>query len=224
MTLLSIHRKNFANYLTAGFLMAMAWGLNGGEVQAQSERPAPSVLSVASSSCNNYIRISGETNISMFSLDQYVPEDLICGTGNSRWIQLPDQEVYMIRIPVRNFEASNRIVYKDFLDMVDVKQHPYINIFMEESEFQMLFQDRSFFLPRIGISVAGTIRYYQVPCHVSDCIDGKIAVSGRKALKLTDFKLAPPVKTMGLIKVQDELIINFEFSLPSESGIKLSKI
>lgn len=205
----------------------MVCALTPAAIQGQSMypqgHPGPA-LAASGSPCNNYISIIGETNINMFSLDQYVPEDLICGAGDSRWIQLPDEEVYLIRIPVRNFEASNRIVYKDFLDMIDVKDHPYISIFMDESEFRMLFQDRSFFLPRIGISVAGTTRYYQVPCQVSDCVDGKISVSGRKTLKLTDFKLAPPTKTMGLIKVQNELIINFEFSLPSESGIKLSQI
>lgn len=254
MTLLLNHRKDFAKRLFAGFLMATVWGLNAGTVQGQdalssgqglsssgltrsdltnseltgselsgSEYTRPE-LSGLSNSCNNYISITGETNINMFSLDQFVPDDLICGAGDSRWIQLPDEELYLIRIPVRNFEASNRIVYKDFLEMIDVKEHPYIHIFMDESEFGMLFQDRSFFLPRIGISVAGTTRYYQVPCQVSNCIDGKISVSGHKTLKLTDFKLAPPQKTMGLIKVQNELIINFEFSLPSESGINLSKI
>jgi hypothetical protein len=183
-----------------------------------------STLSSLSSSCNNYVIISGETNINSFSLDQHVPEDQICGTDDSRWIPLPEEEVYLIRIPVRNFHASNRIVYKDFLELIDVKQHPFINIFMEDAQFQLLFQDRSFFVPRIGISVAGHTRYFQVPCRVTNCVDGKISVSGHKTIKLTDFKLAPPEKTMGLIKVQDELIINFEFSLPSEAGIKLSKI
>lgn len=190
----------------------------------QDRHSSPPALSSISSSCNNYISITGETNINHFSLDQFVPEDLICGVGDSRWIKLPEEHVYLIRVPARNFDASNRMVYRDFLELIDVIEHPYISIFIEEAEFELLFQDRSYLRPRIGIAVAGTTRYYNVPCRVAECVDGKIAVSGQKTLKLTDFKLAPPEKTMGLIRVQNELIINFEFSLPSESGIKLSKI
>jgi hypothetical protein len=181
-------------------------------------------LTALNTSCNNYIRINGSTNINTFSLDQFVPEDIICGTGNSRWIRLPDEEVYLIRVPVRNFHTSNKLVYRDFLALIDVQEHPYISIFMEEAEFQKLLHDKRFSMPRIGITVAGHTRYYNIPCRVSNCLDGKIAVSGHKTLKLTDFKLAPPEKTLGLIKVHDELNINFEFSLPSEQGIKLSKI
>ena len=182
------------------------------------------LLSSLNTSCSNYISINGETNINTFSLDQFVPEDVICGTDGSQWILLPEKEVYLIRVPVRNFQSSNKMVYRDFLELIDVRKHPYINIFMETSQFQLLLSERTFSTPRIGISVAGNTRYYNIPCTVSDCVDGKIAVSGHKTLKLTDFKLAPPEKTLGLIKVQNELIINFEFSLPSETGIKLSKI
>ena len=218
-------------------LALILYASNAGMVQAQQlqrvqqslqlhqdRHSSPPALSSISSSCNNYISITGETNINHFSLDQFVPEDLICGVGDSRWIKLPEEHVYLIRVPARNFDASNRMVYRDFLELIDVIEHPYISIFIEEAEFELLFQDRSYLRPRIGIAVAGTTRYYNVPCRVAECVDGKIAVSGQKTLKLTDFKLAPPEKTMGLIRVQNELIINFEFSLPSESGIKLSKI
>jgi hypothetical protein len=213
----SAYRKNTPVYRAAALLVVLCV-VGGQQLSGQA------ALSSLNTSCNNYIRINGSTNINTFSLDQFVPEDVICGTGNSRWILLPDEEVYLVRVPVRNFQSTNKMVYRDFLALIDVQQHPYISIFMDESQFQVMVNDRNFSMPRIGITVAGQTRYYNIPCTVSDCVDGRIAVSGHKTLKLTDFKLAPPEKTMGLIKVQDELIINFEFSLPSEQGIKLSKI
>lgn len=182
------------------------------------------ITAVNSASCQNYICIEGATNINSFSLEQNVPEDLVCGTGDSRWLPVPKQELYLITIPVRNFSANNKIVYKDFLDLVDVGKHPYIRIFLEEEEFLNLFSGKMHYNPVIGVNVSGVTHKYRINCIISECIDGNITIRGYKKVKLTDFKLAPPEKSLGLIKVQDELIINFEFSMPEEQNLKLTAL
>ncbi|MEX0982762.1 MAG: hypothetical protein WD577_07215 [Bacteroidales bacterium] len=183
-----------------------------------------STLSSNHSSCNNYIHITGETNINDFALHQEVPGDLVCGIGDSRWIPVPEEHGFMILVPVRNFKATNKFVYRDFLQLINVKKYPYIQIFMNESEFTTLFNGYSVYSLKIGVVVSGVTRYYQVPCEVSSCMDSRISVSGSKTLKLTDFNLSPPEKTFGLIKVHDELMINFEFSLPVEPDINLTQL
>jgi hypothetical protein len=182
-----------------------------------------STLASNHSNCNNFIRISGETNINDFALHQEVPGDLICGIGDSRWIPVPEDKGFMILVPVRNFSATNRFVYRDFLQLINVNKHPYIQIFMEESEFKTLFNGYSVYSLKIGVVVSGVTRYYQVPCRVSGCTDNRISLSGSKKLKLTDFNLTPPEKTLGLVKVHDELMINFEFSLPVDPETNLTQ-
>ncbi len=172
--------------------------------------------------CSNIIRIAGATNLNRFELEQEVASDVICGPGNSNWIFLPGQKVYLIAIPVRDFTANNKMVYRDFLEMVNASSHPYISITMAEEEFLSLYNGMKRRTTQIGVTVAGVTMRYDIPCLISNCANNRIAIRGTKSLKLTDFKLDPPGKTLGLIRVQDQLIINFEFSLPAEPGIKLT--
>ncbi len=180
------------------------------------------LTAVNSSTCQNYISIEGATNINSFSLEQNVPKDLVCGPGDSRWLPIPEEELYLITIPVRNFNANNRIVYKDFLDLVNARKHPYIQIFIEEEEFLKFFNGQMHYNPVIGVIVSGETQKYRISCIVAECFNDNITIRGYKEVKLTDFKLAPPEKSLGLIKVHDELIINFEFSMPEEQHLKLT--
>jgi hypothetical protein len=183
-----------------------------------------SALSANKVRCENYINISGATNLNDFALHQEVSADLICGIGDSRWIPVPEDHGFVIMIPVRNFNATNRFVYKDFLQLINVNEHPYIQIFMKESEFKTLFNGMTFYSLMIGVSVSGISKYYQIPCKVSNCKDNRIAISGSKKINLTDFNLSPPEKTLGLIKVHNELMINFEFSLAVDPETNLTQL
>ncbi len=85
---------------------------------------------------------------------------------------------------------------------------------MKKSEFTTLFKGYLVYSLNIGVIVNGVTRFYQIHCKVASCMNDRISVSGSKTLKLSDFNLSPPTKTLGLIKVHDELMITFEFSLP----------
>ena len=63
----------------------------------------------------------------------------------------------------------------------------------------------------IQITIAGVTREYHVFCLVNSCSDNLIYVSGYRYIKLTDFNLDPPKKFQGLVKVKDEVLINFGF-------------
>ncbi len=175
------------------------------------------------SDCGNTIRIAGETNLSRFSLRQEVTDTYICGQDNSRWIHNPGKERYEVLIPVRQFSATNRMVYKDFLDLLRVEKHPEIALFIPEEEFNSLYDPGAVVTTKVGINVAGVTRFYRIRCRVIPCVPGDLVITGEKSLKLTDFKLEPPVKSLGMIRVKNELIVNFEFRLPQPPNQKLTK-
>lgn len=60
-------------------------------------------------------------------------------------------------------------------------------------------------------------------CYIIECKYGNKIIHGEKTVKLTDFKLDPPVKSFGLIKVKNELNINFEFKIPDNLITKVSE-
>ncbi len=179
---------------------------------------APEYNSYASTlHCNNRVRISGETNVNDFHLEQRIPHELVYAQGDSNQLKASNENYYVINIPVRMFSANNQFVYKDFLDLINASEFPYIQIFLDKEDFGRFNRERGSVKPEIRIFLAGTSKTYRVNCIISQCSYGEKTIRGRKEIKLTDFKLDPPVKSFGLIKVKNELNIKFEFKLPSQN-------
>lgn len=173
--------------------------------------------------CDNFIEIQGETNVNIFQLQQFVPDDEVCAPGESGWIHFPGSSYYQINIPVRNFSANNPFVYKDFLSLIKASDFPYIQIYIEKEQFQEFYLPLSVQYSNVYVSIAGVTTSFLVKCHIKDCKYGNRIIHGEKTVKLTDFKLAPPVKSFGLIKVKNELNINFEFKIPDNLITKVSE-
>mgnify|MGYP006292190747 FL=1 len=201
-----------------------AWSEKGERVYPEQPSVQPQTgLAEHRSDCGNTIRIAGETNLSSFSLRQEVTNEYICGPDNSRWIHNPGKERYEVMIPVKQFRATNRMVYKDFLDLLQVEKHPEIVLIIPDEEFYSLYNPGSVVPTKVGIRVAGVTRFYRIRCRVIPCVPGDLVITGEKSLKLTDFKLEPPVKSLGMIRVKNELIVNFEFRLPQPPNQKLTQ-
>lgn len=173
--------------------------------------------------CDNFIAIKGETNVNYFHLEQFVPDDEVCAPGESGWIHFPGSSYYQIKIPVRNFSANNQFVYKDFLSLIKASDFPYIQIYIEKDQFQEFYSPAGVQYSNVQISIAGVTTSFLVKCYVKECKYGNRIIHGEKTVKLTDFKLAPPVKSFGLIKVKNELNINFEFKIPDNLITKVSE-
>jgi hypothetical protein len=60
----------------------------------------------------------------------------------------------------------------------------------------------------VMITIAGVTREYDVECVIQNCGTHYI-LRGSKAVRLTDFNLAPPEKLSGLVKVKDEIKVSF---------------
>lgn len=53
----------------------------------------------------------------------------------------------------------------------------------------------------------------QVSCNIAKDDTTHYTLSGSKQMKLSDFNLVPPTKFLGLVKVKNEITINFEIKL-----------
>ena len=166
------------------------------------------------SDCTNFIQINGKTNLNNFFLEQNIRGNYLCGPGNSEWMYQPELSKYEMRIPVSKFEANNPFVYHDFLSLIRASEYPYIRILIDEDDFQNIYSNKNSFNSDVQISLAGVTKTFSIECMVTACNYPNMIISGTKIIKLTDFKLDPPEKSFGLIKVKNELSINFEFKLP----------
>ena len=160
--------------------------------------------------CTGFIFIAGNTNVNRFEFDmefnqrQVIAFDKVNhGSYGSRYIEIP--------IPVKNFHSNNLLIYNDFLKLLDAETYPYIKISIGYEQLNQFINGTNNTIPKIGITIAGVEKNYTIACRIVPCETGYIYVTGTKNIRLTDFNLNPPEKFQGLIKVRDEVIINFGF-------------
>jgi hypothetical protein len=164
-------------------------------------------LSEWEKSCLNFIHITGESNVSQFSFNFNQSQLVSQKPGNPY-----DTADVIIRIPIREFRASNQMMYNDFLTMMKESEYPIIEICFKRKQLNNAHNGNYSSCPDIRITIAGVTRNYKIDCSILPCSDN-IFIQGEKKLKLTDFHLKPPVKLKGLVKVSDDIQVNFGFMI-----------
>ncbi len=161
--------------------------------------------------CRNYINIVGNTNLNQFEFRLDFPLHQIFPVDNSGLTTDQHTGIYEITLPVKRFEASNQILYRDFLALLKANLHPKIIIGIGYDKLLEFLEGENYTVQNIQITLAGVTKEYPVSCIVSSCSDKLVYISGYKHIKLTDFNIQPPEKFQGLVKVENEVMINFGF-------------
>jgi hypothetical protein len=170
-------------------------------------QPAGKEISARKNSCLNFIHITGESNVNQFSFNFNQGEILSHSVGNSS-----DTADVLIRIPIREFRASNQMMYSDFLEMMKESEYPIIEICFKRKQLNHAHTGDYGSCPDIRITIAGVTRIYKIDCSILPCANNMF-IQGEKKLKLTDFHLKPPVKLKGLVKVSNDINVNFGFMI-----------
>jgi hypothetical protein len=163
------------------------------------------VSATGTRSCQNFIYINCESNVSQFSFRYNTSE--LSGKGN---IVSRDTGTIEISIPIREFEPSNPLMYGDFLNLMKASEYPRIKVAFSKQQLQSFRQGLPGSCPDIRITIAGISRTYKIQCSLINCSEN-LYLRGEKIIRLTDFLLQPPEKMLGLVKVNDEINVNFGF-------------
>ncbi len=168
-------------------------------------QPAGKQLSLRKNSCLNFIHITGESNVNQFSFNFNQAEILSRSLRSTA-----DTGDIVIQIPIREFRASNQMMYSDFLEMMKESEYPIIEIGFKRKQLNRVNSGNYSSCPDIRITIAGVTRTYKIDCSILPCSDNMF-IQGEKRLKLTDFHIKPPVKLKGLVKVSNNIDVNFGF-------------
>jgi hypothetical protein len=158
--------------------------------------------------CTNYIYIGVESNINQFSFlysSLYLDHDWNYGMKQ-------DTGYVEISVPVKDFEASNPLMYNDFLKLLKAKEYPSLQIDISSRQLQSAWIDNDIAIPKVRITLAGISRTYEIGCAFNNC-SNNLYISGATTLRLSDFDIVPPSKLNGLVKVRDEIRVNFGLSI-----------
>ncbi len=158
--------------------------------------------------CMSYLVIIGESNVNRFSFTfkNPAPDKVGIPRNNLLW---NGTELF---IPVREFEASNPHMYKDFLQQMQESRFPYISIRFIDFSNEKHTDSVSHLKYNVGITLAGVTREYSIDCELVSCGNNS-TIKGAETLKLTDFNIPPPQKLNGLIKVKDEISVSFSIMI-----------
>lgn len=180
-----------------------------------TEEKKPGRLDVAS----GYIDITVESNINkvLFTYDlneKIYPFRGIAFSGDPE----NDSDIRIV-VPVKDFQCSNNMAYKDFISLLKANQFPYLSISLPLDEIYRNGPGDFIEIREVLITIAGLSKKYKIDCRIEYSEHKAPVLVGTTKILLTDLDIVPPVKSFGLIKVKNEIIVNFGLSINEEALI-----
>lgn len=159
------------------------------------------------------ISIVGTTNVNSFTLDGILSRIIISPDAVIKENQAGNTGKFWFRIPAKNFTCSNQQIYNDFLELIKAREHPNILIGFSSADIHRICANPGVYFITTEVKLAGRVSSYKVRCSVVSGSSKQLTVSGVQDMKLTDFQITPPQKLFGLIKVNNEILVNFAFNV-----------
>lgn len=126
-----------------------------------------------------------------------------------------------VKVPLKEFKCPNKIMYRDFLDLLKAEQFPYLEIYLPPKPDDLSGDYDSFILPDVMITVGGVSRSYNIRCNILHPDQNSAFLAGYARIKLSDLDIDPPTRFSGLIKVKNEIIVKFGFYLTDPKGVNI---
>ncbi len=161
--------------------------------------------------------IHGKTNVNNFDCEliQQLGEETLQVTSENSDFKL-DFDGLVLKFDIKQFDCGHEIMNKDFRSILKSDKHPFLflkinEIYInEETSLMEKLDVRSF----VTISLAGVERTKMIEkATVINHDDHLVTFKGSKVLQMTDFRIDPPTKFLGLVSVENELEVTFEIKM-----------
>lgn len=164
------------------------------------------------------LQIFGESNVNTFSFrynQQYLQKDM-CVTvkSNAERISLDNA---VLKLKVKGFDSGHKIMNKDLYDLLKADLYPNVSIDFQSVVPQLKSSPYKSLEVNAKVMMAGQLH--------NEIIEVKALKSGesfhyvgKTKLNLKNYCIEPPVKFMGLVKVHEELTINFDLIFEAEEN------
>lgn len=114
-----------------------------------------------------------------------------------------------LRLKNENFDCGGRGINNDFHELLNTQKYPEVTIDLQKVTPHPRIKDN--YIAAVNITIAGVSRNYDLFLKITPENDFKI--KGVLEISLPDFNLEAPEKAMGMIKVKDDLVIEFLLDL-----------
>ena len=161
------------------------------------------------------IRIEGSTNVNKFGCDvigYYRPDTISCSEENvvSKLVILNGD----LQIDISKFDCHNRMLTGDLRKTLKAKEYPeLVTRFLSLEHSPAIHNNKDVLRGWVEIELAGISRRFEVCYTFTRTESSLIQLNGNRSFSFADFKLTPPKKFAGLIKVKDKFNVDFNLLL-----------
>jgi hypothetical protein len=115
-------------------------------------------------------------------------------------------------IPVSRFKTINKFIQNDFFKMIQAEKFPYISFAIDNDQMELLTAEGKCDSIYAVITIAQISKQILIPiCKVNKQVKDQF-FNGEIDLLLTDFNLTPLSKIFGLVKVENNVVIDFRIN------------
>jgi hypothetical protein len=118
-----------------------------------------------------------------------------------------------IIIDVKAFDCQNRIMNNDFQNTLQADNYPEIRIEFLELKETSRRRENSVAEGWVEITIAGKNRRYPVVCEIKSIDENQSILIGKQIFLFSDFGLEPPQKAFGMVRVNNEITVEFKLKL-----------
>lgn len=127
-----------------------------------------------------------------------------------------------IRFRVQDFSCENPVMTKDFQKTLKADEHPYISLEVHKLFLDPALEKQMRLNTEVGLVVAGIRQDYITEFDKISFMLNGVGFEGKQPISLNQFDLVPPRIMMGLIKISEEMAINFSLNIRRVSMVKPS--
>jgi hypothetical protein len=158
--------------------------------------------------------IQGKTNVNKFScaISSYTGKDTLVLQEGGR--KKPLFRKGYVGLPASVVDCGMQVMTNDFQKTIKADQFPVIVIeFISFERVPEYGNQKDSFKGKLKITLAGVTKTFEVKCSIETEKTGRIHLKGGHEFTFADFNLEAPSRMMGLVKVDEKLLVNFHLVL-----------
>ena len=161
------------------------------------------------------LSIEGKSNVNNFKCDivEYLNRDTILLYKDNSGEQKPILTKGGLTININRFDCHQNYVTADLKKTLKAKEDAHMKINLVSFGYMKSNQTNQAIKGIVEIQLAGIIKKIEIDYAVNKNQGGVLHLIGTKRLLFSDFKLTPPKKLAGLIKVEEEITVSFRLIL-----------
>ena len=162
---------------------------------------------------NSSLRVEGKSNVNSFTCNiiEYTKKDTIHFIGD------PDKPVRLkgnLQMDVMSFDCHSNLITKDLRKTLKASEYPIMIIRFISLNCTPQFQNKAEFIKGwIEVELAGVVKTFEICYRFSVETPGYVQLNGARSFCFSDFKLSPPKKLAGIVKIKDAFDVNFQLVL-----------